>query len=96
MAEKILQIDNWSNGQAENGLVGFQTIKCCEVFDSPGVVKIANRSVAVLTTPPTALPIFHVKDTLGNSYYGLSTGKIYKNDGTLIHDTAETVWDGVS
>ena len=95
MDKNILQIDGWDKGQAENGLVGFQTIKCCEVFDSPGVVKIANRSLSLITTPPTALPIFHVKDTLGNFYYGLSTGKIYKNDGVLIHDTGETVWDGV-
>lgn len=95
MAEKPLIIDGWDKGQAENALVGFQTMKCVEVFDTPGVVKIANRSLAVLTTPPEALPVFHVKDTLGNYYYGLSTGKVYKNDGNLLHDTAETVWDGV-
>lgn len=95
MADKPLIIENWDKGQAENALVGFQTMKCVEVFDTPGVVKIANRSLAVLTTPPTALPVFHVKDTLGNYYYGLSTGKVYKNDGTLLKDTAETVWDGI-
>jgi hypothetical protein len=93
--DDTLIIQDWDKGQAESNLVGFQTMKCVEVFDTAGVVKIANRSLAKLSTPPTALPVFYVEDTLGNYYYGLSSGKVYKNDGTLIQDVAETVWDAV-
>jgi hypothetical protein len=93
--EKPIIISDWTKGQAESNLMGFQTMKCVEVFDTPGVVKIANRSLAQLTVAPTALPVFHVRDTLGNYYYGLSSGKVYKNDGTLLKDTSDTVYDGV-
>lgn len=93
--DEAIIFEEWDLGQAESNLVGFQTMKCVEVFDTPGVVKIANRSLSKITTPPTSLPVFYVNDTLGNYYYGLASGKVYKNDGTLIQDVAEQVWDAV-
>lgn len=87
----VLTINEWPKGQADSPYLGFSTIANCEVFDTPGILKIANCTVSRgLTTD--GLTVAYVEDAYGNFYYLNNDGKCYKN-GTQIQAGLGSVWD---
>lgn len=87
----VLTINEWTKGQADSPYLGFSSIMNCEVFDTPGVLKIANRTVSRGLTVD-GLAIAYVEDAYGNYYYLTNDGKCYKN-GTVIQSGLGAVWD---
>lgn len=93
MYEKgLLTIGNWTKGMADSAYQGFSNISCCEIFDTPGVVKIANRTLSKISISLTGTPIAYVEDSFGNYYFLTSDGKLYKNQ-TLITSGLTNPWD---
>lgn len=88
----ILAIDKWGTGMADSAYTGFSNISNCEIFEVPGIVKIANRTVQVSTPTLTGIPIAEVTDPLGNTYFLTSDAKVYKNN-VLMTDFGAQGWD---
>lgn len=81
--DKVLTISEWTKGMADSPYVGFDTIANCEVFETPGALKIANRTLSKISSTLVGLPIAYVEDAYGNYYFLTSDGKLYKNDSVL-------------
>lgn len=89
-----LQLSEWTKGMADSPLQGFANIANAEVFESPGVLKIANRTTdASGGTTYAGLCVAQVVDIYGNTYQLTSDGKVYKNYSTVIQSGLGTVWD---
>lgn len=87
----VLTISDWQKGQADSAYLGFSNIQNCEVFDTPGVLKIGNRTVSRGYTF-TGLPVAYAEDSYGNNYTLTNDGKCYKN-GTAIQTGLGLAWD---
>lgn len=95
MYEKgILTISDWTKGMGDSAYTGFANISNCEVFDTPGVVKIANATGLKTATSLTGMPIAYCEDAYGSYYFLTNDGKFYKN-GTLIESGLTNAWDMV-
>lgn len=90
----VLTISNWTKGMADSAYQGFSSISNCEVFETPGVLKIANATSAKNGTSHTGMPIAYVEDAYGNYYYLTNDGKFYRN-GTLLQSGLTNAWDMV-
>ena len=78
----VLTIDGWQTGVADSPTVGFGSINNCEIFETPGVLKIAPASTNMYATDhPDSLPIAFAEDNLGNQYFLSTNGTLYKNSG---------------
>lgn len=73
----ILTISDWTKGQASNALQGNAVIRNCEIFETPGLLRIANRPINDGVSYG-ALPVARVKDKYGNVWV-LTTGALFKN-----------------
>lgn len=88
----VLTISNFEKGMADSAYAGFSNIANCEVFDTPGIVKITNNTTPRYTTTLTDLPIAYVEDSYGNNYMMTYDAKVYKN-GVFIRDLGNIGWD---
>lgn len=88
----VLTIASDGKGMANSPYEGFSNISNIEVFESPGIFKIANRTTQVSTATLTGLPIAYVKDANGNNYFLTDDGNFYKN-GVLVQDIGNFGWD---
>lgn len=88
----ILTISDWQNGMADSAYQGFSNISNAEVFDTPGVLKVANKTTSKISISLTGMPIAYVEDKYGNNYYLTSDGKLYKNE-TVITTGLTNPWD---
>lgn len=88
----VLTIGDWQKGQADSPYLGFSLIKDCEVFETPGVLKIANRLVSSFT--PASLPTCRLNTSSG-TFIGTEGGTLYRNGVSFqtglgfIYDIAE-------
>lgn len=96
-----LTITDWQKGQALSPFLGFATMRNCEVFDNPGIVKIAKqmRKDPFYTFAPQGIPLKRLKASNGDDYLiqsdlvGLSNA-IFKN-GNILSSISGTVYDMV-
>lgn len=88
----VLTISDWQKGQALSPFLGFATMRNCEVFDNPGIIKIAKKMEKDLfySFTPQNLPVKRLKASNGDDYMITSSilnpsgdNSIYKN-GTLL------------
>lgn len=91
--DNVLTIADWTKGMADSAYTGFSTVANMEVFETPGVLKITNRTLSKITTSLTGMPIAYVEDKYGNYYFLTSDGKCYKNDGTVLQSSLANPWD---
>lgn len=69
-----LTISDWQKGQALSPFLGFATMRACEVFDNPGIVKIAKQNEEILDySNLQAMPVKYVKASNGDEYVLIST-----------------------
>lgn len=88
----VLTINEWPKGMANAPYTGISNISNCEVFNTPGVLQIANSTVSDISSTLTGMPIAYIKDSQGGSYYLTDDAKFYKND-TLLSDLGSFGWD---
>ena len=82
MYEKgVLTIGDWQKGVNESPLYGHASIVGCDIFDTPGVLKISPATTLDFT--PTGLLLSQVIGTDGATYSLYDDGKFYK-DSTLL------------
>lgn len=82
MYEKgVILLDNWQKGVADSPYLGNASIVGCNIFETPGVIKIENATSSYFTV--TGMPIARVKSTAGDDFVLTDDGKLYKN-GTSI------------
>lgn len=82
MYEKgVILLDNWQKGVADSPYLGNASIVGCNIFETPGVLKIENATASYVTV--TGLPIARVKTPAGDDFILTDDGKFYKN-GTAI------------
>lgn len=103
MKDGRLTITDWQKGQALSPFLGFATMRNCEVFDNPGIVKIAKQAQENTNISATSLPVARVVASTGDVYtltMGTSGGispAFRKNDtvvtsitgGTFAYDMVE-------
>jgi hypothetical protein len=94
MYEKgILTISDWTKGMADSPYQGFSNISNCEVFNTPGVLKIGNRTTPLFSYLSfSGTPIAYVVDTHGNNFVLTDDGNVYMN-GTNIKTGLNNPWD---
>lgn len=91
----VLTISDFGKGAANSPIEGFGHMEGVEIFDTPGVVKIAN-AVSGIGPSFTGLCVSTVKDIYGNYYFLTNDGKLYVNfSGTPIQTGLGTVYDMV-
>lgn len=88
----VLTIVSDGKGMANSPHEGFSNISNIEMFEFPGIFKIANRTTQVSTATLTSVPVAYCKDSLGSNYFITSDGKFYKN-GLLLGDIGSFGWD---
>jgi hypothetical protein len=88
----VLTISEWTKGMGDSSYTGFSTISNCEVFETPSVLKIANRTTPYFSTSFTGLPIAYVEDSYGNNYTLTDAGVLYKN-GVSLQTGLNNPWD---
>lgn len=87
MKDGRLTITDWQKGQALSPFLGFATMRNCEVFDNPGIVKISKQmeSDPFYAFTPQGLPIKRLKASNGDDYMitssitGGGSNSIFKN-----------------
>lgn len=80
----LLTIDGWPQGVADSATLGFASINNCEIFETPGTLKIAPATSNYLINDGitlTGLPIAYAEDPSGNKYFLTDDGKVYKSTG---------------
>lgn len=92
----VLTIGDWTKGMGDSPLVGFSTVANCEVFDVPGVLRIANRTIDASQGQQvySGLPVARLKDIYGNVYHLTDDGKFWINYTSFV-SLAGTPWDMV-
>lgn len=90
----VLTITDWQKGQAQSPFLGFPTIRNCEVFDNPGIVKISKQ----LQDDPLyggfgALPIKRIRASNGAEFL-LTQNALFRN-GASINSFVTTAYDMV-
>lgn len=86
----VLTISDWQKGMADSAYAGTSTIANCEVFDSPGILKMANGTT--LSQSLNGTPVQYIKYKNGDAFFITSNGKAYKN-GTEIQSGLGNTWD---
>jgi len=89
-----LTITDWQKGQAQSPFLGFATMRNCEVFDNPGIVKISkqNEEIAAYSSLQ-AVPVKYLKASNGDEFVlvsslmGLGSSALYKNGSFLTNIT---------
>lgn len=90
----VLTISDFGKGAANSPIEGFGHMEGVEIFDTPGVVKIANAVGTVSgTTTYTGLCVAQIKDNYGNTYQLTSDGKLYRNYDTIIASSLGACYD---
>lgn len=92
----VVQLAGWPKGIADSPYIGFASMLGCEVFETPGVLKIAARTVkntAIATID--GLPIKKLTDVYGAEWILTNAGKLYR-DNLLIKSSIGGAWDMVS
>lgn len=93
----VITIGDWQKGAAESPYYGFGSIKNCEVFETPGALKIGNSLIPKLSSL-VAIPVAYLKASSGDEFVLLSgfgnTSRLYKND-VYLTDVAGMAWDMV-
>lgn len=81
----VLTISEWAKGVQDSPTLGFGSINNCEIFETPGTLKIAPASLNLFaSSSPDSLPIGFTEDPNGNQYTITSNGTLYKiSGGTL-------------
>src|SRR5574343_71455 len=88
MKDGRVTITDWQKGQALSPFLGFATMRNCEVFDNPGIVKIAKQmeKAPFYTFAPQGMPIKRLKASNGDDYLlvtdilsGLTSTSLFKN-----------------
>lgn len=94
-----LTITDWQKGQALSPFLGFQTMRNCEIFDNPGIVKISKQMEKdpYYTFAPQGMPIKRLKASNGDDFLlvtdilsGLTSTSLYKNGVFLTTITASS------
>lgn len=86
-----ISLSNFITGQANSPYEGFATMVGCEVFETPGILKIAPATV-LNELAVTGLPIKKLSDPYGSNWVLTDDGKLYKN-GILIESGLSNAWD---
>lgn len=82
----ILTINEWPNGVADSATLGFSAVNNCEIFETPGTLKIAPASVLAFPTySPDSLPIAFAEDLSGNIYFLSQAGTLYRTAGGVLY-----------
>lgn len=84
-------LSDWYKGQADSPYLGPSSIRNCEVFDVPGVLKMTNASLNDGLTYG-GMPIARLIDPYGNIFVLDQGGKLWKN-GAVIQSGLGVVWD---
>lgn len=93
MYEKgILTISDWTKGMGDSAYTGFANISNCEVFDTPGIVKMAFEALNAGPSSMNNTPVAQVRDAYGSIFVLSFDGKVYKN-GTLSTSLGGTGYD---
>ena len=88
----ILTISDWTKGMGDSAYTGFANISNCEVFDTPGIAKMAYSAINAGSTSMTDIPVAQVRDSYGSIFVLSFDGKVYKN-GTLSTTIGGTGYD---
>lgn len=90
----VLTIQEWQKGVAQSPWLGFQSVSNLEVFENPGIAKLAFRTTPYFTID--GLPVAYQKDIYGNEFVLTSpigsAGKLYKN-GVVLQTGLNNAWD---
>lgn len=94
-----LTISEWQKGQALSPFLGFATMRACEVFDNPGVLKIAKQTESILEYDNLqAMPVKYLKASTGDEFVLVSTivtspgnSALYKNGIVVTNFTGNPV-----
>jgi len=94
----IITIGDWQKGTAESPYYGFGSIKNCEVFETPGALKIGNSLIPKLSNLQY-IPVAYLKASSGDEFVllsndGIGTSTLYKN-GVSLTNVAGQAWDMV-
>jgi len=93
----VITIGDWQKGAAESPYYGFGSIKNCEVFETPGALKIGNSLIPKLSSL-VAIPIAYLKASNGDEYVLLGSdsgsSRLYKNN-IYFTNVAGQAWDMV-
>lgn len=93
----IITIGEWQKGMATSPYYGFGSIINCEVFETPGVLKIGNSLIPKLSSL-SYIPVAYLKASNGDKFVLLSNdggnSTLYKN-GVSLTNVAGQAWDMV-
>lgn len=91
---KSILISNFQKGIAKSAVLGFEHMRNVEIFDDPGMLKLALKTYAYFTVD--GMPVAHEVDLYGNEYVLVSgegnPWRLYKN-GVSIANGTDTAWD---
>lgn len=90
----VITISDWQKGVGESPYLGFAHIRNGEVFETPGILKIASSvEDASGGTTYTGLVVATAKDPYGGIYHLTDDGKCYKNYSTVLQSGLGTSYD---
>ncbi len=89
----VLTINDWTKGMADSAYTGFSNMSNCEVFETPGIFKMGNRTTPKTSTTFGGVGVAYIEDQYGNYYLLTSDGKCYKNGNTIIQSGLGIAWD---
>lgn len=83
MYEKgTITLAEWhKTGMADSPYLGWSSIVGCNIFETPGILKLENATASNFTV--TGMPIAQVRATNGDIYTLTDDGKLYKNGVSL-------------
>lgn len=93
----IITIGEWQKGAATSPYYGFGAIKNCEVFEMPGVLKIAN-SILPKYVGDYGIPVQTLKSSAGDTFelYRVEGGNSYlRKNGVSLTNVDGQAWDMV-
>lgn len=77
----VILLDNWQKGIADSPYLGNASIVGCNIFETPGVLKIENATSSYFTV--SGLPIARVKSVAGDDFCLTDNGTFYQNGLTI-------------
>lgn len=88
----VITIGEWPKGMGDSAYNGNYSIVNCEVFDTPGVLKVGSKTELYNTATLTGVPIAYCSDQYGNTFYMTSDAKVYINNA-YSNDLGTFGWD---
>lgn len=88
-------IGEWQKGVAQSPYYGFGSIKNCEVFEQPGVLKISNSLINKYNSE-SGIPVKTLKSSVGDTFelFRVEGGTSYlKKNGVNFTNVAGDAWD---